>query len=502
MIKRNMLKEIRFNTTLFLVLITLAYIIAFLNLPLIFIVYLPIAALILLASLLFSLTPFFLRLIAVVVKPRRSKILFICLSMCVIPILLFRLTTSTSYRYVEPSSKEVLGSLAYVSWAPLQKEAVLGEEASSGTVKSGVITHDASRAYEGLNLYNFSNTPTAYLIDMSGNILHAWSEITPDRPQWYCAKLCEDGDLLVIIDYKELVRFDWDSTVRWAKRMRAHHDIAISENGDIYCIEAKDELAFFGALPVPICNNYIIRLSPEGRVKEKIPLFDVLKEKIHFSTAAEIYRWLYSPGNLKEMFLEKQRYCFKNTTPPDVFHANAIEIINRDIDGLCEKGDLLVAFWRLDLVAILNAKDRKLAWQWGPGELDRPHNPTLLENGNILIFDNGYERSYSRLVELDPLKKTIAWEYKTDPPKKFFSRTKGASQELPNGNILITESGNGHVFEVTKDGEIVWEFYSPEINRDENKRGVICRMTRLVDVKRCPRLDALVRGARGRNISE
>ena len=44
----------------------------------------------------------------------------------------------------------------------------------------------------------------------------------------------------------------------------------------------------------------------------------------------------------------------------------------------------------------------------------------------------------------------------------FFSAVQGAAQALPNGNVLVTESTKGRVFEVTRDGEIVWEFWNPD----------------------------------------
>jgi hypothetical protein len=37
----------------------------------------------------------------------------------------------------------------------------------------------------------------------------------------------------------------------------------------------------------------------------------------------------------------------------------------------------------------------------------------------------------------------------------------GSAQRLPNGNTLITESAFGRVFEVTKEGEIVWDYVNP-----------------------------------------
>ena len=62
---------------------------------------------------------------------------------------------------------------------------------------------------------------------------------------------------------------------------------------------------------------------------------------------------------------------------------------------------------------------------------------------------------------------------------------------MPNGNTLITESNKGHVFEVTRDGEIVWEFYSPYIDLIKKKRAVIYRMMRITDPENYPNLDGL-----------
>lgn len=37
----------------------------------------------------------------------------------------------------------------------------------------------------------------------------------------------------------------------------------------------------------------------------------------------------------------------------------------------------------------------------------------------------------------------------------------GLAQRLPNDNTLITESSFGRFFEVTNEGEIVWEYVNP-----------------------------------------
>jgi hypothetical protein len=43
----------------------------------------------------------------------------------------------------------------------------------------------------------------------------------------------------------------------------------------------------------------------------------------------------------------------------------------------------------------------------------------------------------------------------------FYSSFISSARRLPNGNILIDEGMNGRVFQVTGDGEIVWEYVSP-----------------------------------------
>jgi len=51
------------------------------------------------------------------------------------------------------------------------------------------------------------------------------------------------------------------------------------------------------------------------------------------------------------------------------------------------------------------------------------------------------------------------------------------------GNTLITESDKGHVFEVTREGKIVWEFYSPEVNRAKKQRMTINQLMRITGIE-------------------
>ena len=99
----------------------------------------------------------------------------------------------------------------------------------------------------------------------------------------------------------------------------------------------------------------------------------------------------------------------------------------------------------------------------------------MLANGNVLIFDNGTLRGYSRVIELNPLTETIEWEYVADPKEAFFSAAISGAQRLPNGNTLICEGGKTRLFEVTQMGKRLG-IYQPY--RHENGRPVIYRCLR------------------------
>ncbi len=83
------------------------------------------------------------------------------------------------------------------------------------------------------------------------------------------------------------------------------------------------------------------------------------------------------------------------------------------------------------------------------------------------------------MLEVDPVTDEIRWEYNGDPPEAFFSALRGGCQRLPNGNTLITESDRGRVFEITPEGEVVWEFYNPVTRSGGSERSAIYRLTRL-----------------------
>jgi hypothetical protein len=93
----------------------------------------------------------------------------------------------------------------------------------------------------------------------------------------------------------------------------------------------------------------------------------------------------------------------------------------------------------------------------------------MLDNGNILLFDNGTYRGYSIVREIKPDTGEVVWEYSNG--EAFFSPFRSGAQRLGNDNTLITECDAGHIFEVTQEKEVVWDFYSPFVAQGDNHLG-------------------------------
>jgi len=113
----------------------------------------------------------------------------------------------------------------------------------------------------------------------------------------------------------------------------------------------------------------------------------------------------------------------------------------------------------------------------------RQHDPDFTRSGQIVVFNNNNDAAEgtlfggSNVLAIDPGTREVTVAYQAAPGQRWFTHVRGKQQILENGNALITENEAGRVFEVTPDGEVVWEF----INRyDEDE------VARMSDAVRYP----------------
>jgi hypothetical protein len=126
----------------------------------------------------------------------------------------------------------------------------------------------------------------------------------------------------------------------------------------------------------------------------------------------------------------------------------------------------MVSFRNISTVGIVDKHSGAFVWKLGHETLAQQHDPTMLPNGHVLIFDNGVQRPdqvmpFSRVIEVDPRTNEIVWEYRDAPLYNFFSPYISGARRLANGNTLITEGNFGRMFQVTPDGQVVWEYVNP-----------------------------------------
>jgi outer membrane protein assembly factor BamB len=316
-----------------------------------------------------------------------------------------------------------------------------------------VVERDPRAVSEGLNLYVSGHAAEAVLMDMKGRTLHRWRyplrRLWPDLaadPQmakleyWRRAYLYPNGDLLGIYEGLGIVKLDAASRVLWSHRGGTHHDLFVTADGTLYTLDREGKIIPRINPDKGVLEDFVTVLDPAGKVLRKISIL----ESFERSPYASLLQRMPREG--------------------DIFHTNTLEVLDgrfADRNPAFRKGNLLISVLKLDTLAVLDPERRTIVWA-RTGGWRRQHQPTFLDDGHLLVFDNtgaGPERS--RVLELDPATGKTVWQYGGTPAEDLFSKTLGSCQRLPNGNTLITESENGRALEVTRDKRVVWEFYNP-----------------------------------------
>ncbi len=65
------------------------------------------------------------------------------------------------------------------------------------------------------------------------------------------------------------------------------------------------------------------------------------------------------------------------------------------------------------------------------------------------------------MLEFNPQTMQITWQYSGTRNNPLYTFAYGRVQILENGNYLITETLGSRVLEITRSGEIVWEYKLP-----------------------------------------
>jgi hypothetical protein len=131
-----------------------------------------------------------------------------------------------------------------------------------------------------------------------------------------------------------------------------------------------------------------------------------------------------------------------------IWHLDASDWTHLNAAQRLANGNTLLSLRNLDLVIEVDPQG-KTVWSYGPLVLKHQHCAWVLENGHLLVTDNGN----ARVIEVDRATQQVVWEY-SEGLKMLIE---GCAYRLPSGNTLITDSGNYRILEVTPDKKKVWE---------------------------------------------
>ena len=324
----------------------------------------------------------------------------------------------------------------------------------------GLQYHDPEKSLSGFTLIAPMAHEAAYLIDGSGAVIHQWALPGALGSKAY---LLPNGNLLLSVFTRDgvhlsgaikipgalggrMIELDWHGNIVWEHTdPNQHHDLCRLENGNTLYLDREE-------MPV----------EKAAQIRGGVPGTGLHQPELQGKMFADVVREVAPNGELA------WEWRFQDIDPSlfslavdchrgEWAHANSIA---PTLDG-----NVLISFRHLDTIMIVDKASKEVVWSMTDRSWGHQHHAEMLPNGDITIFANGmnnlYQPLHSRAIELDPNTKETVWQYIAPQRWTFFSPVMGGVQRLANGSTLICESLNGRVFEVTPEGEIVWDYICP-----------------------------------------
>jgi len=349
----------------------------------------------------------------------------------------------------------------------------------------GTTIYKPEKCYNGYTLFPLR------LIDMNGKLINEW-ELDSSRTmakRVLRAKLLENGHIIVLrgsMISKDggVQEYDWDSHLIWEYflplgYLGPHHDFFRKANGNTLLIcreEVPKKYREKAKDPKRRCFLYsdaILEVTQDKRIIWEWHEYEHL----------DINR--YNKINASPNWQERP----DSNTIIDWTHTNTVQALPEN--KWYDKGDerfkpdnVLISLRQLDLVLIVDRDTKKIVWEYTgdyKGGLSGQHESYMIEKGmpgesNILIFDNGTtpkdiaHAGCSFVLEINPVTKKVVWKYENG--ERFHSNFTSSAQRLANGNTLINETAGGRIFEITSEGEIVWEY----VHRGEKSKTYVTEL--------------------------
>jgi hypothetical protein len=335
---------------------------------------------------------------------------------------------------------------------------------------NSVVIYDENKSFNGFNICE------NLLLDMEGNLIKQSDKLSRFWLLYSNNKNRDIGnnysDFFIftknVIDQNKIVILEKSSneTTENIINYDVHHDFSFVN------LENSSYIPHFLAISTKnyeymkrnVTFDVIYELDMSGNIIKSWSTYEHFDELHNFFNKTALD---YLSDEKYESLLNRDDY----QKAKDYFHVNYIQSIPNNIyeekDSRFKAGNWLISLASVGLIAIIDYDSNNIVWTYGVGEIYGQHCTQMIDNGNILIFDNGYtSRNNSRVIEVNPITKKIVWEFNQLDFRKygydeFYTKYEGCAKKLPNNNTLITISSLGKVIEVSSSKEIVWEWNNP-----------------------------------------
>ncbi len=299
--------------------------------------------------------------------------------------------------------------------------------------------------------------------------------------------------------------FDWDGEPEWSfvysgPDHHQHHDAVQLPNGNVVFIaferKTGEEALAAGRDPEFVADagevhpDTLIEINPwNGEIVWEWRVWDHLVQD--FDPDADNHGVPEAHPELVDINVTS------GMNEADWNHLNAIAY-NAELDQLVVTSAFLGEIWIIDHSTTtaeaaghsggLRGRGGDLLYRWSglsaPSTSNAPQHPSTKHDGtwiadglpgagNLLVFDNdplgGSPESVVVELELPLLddgwyeRAQTVWSFAAEG---FYAPFVSGAQRLAGGNTLVTDGPAGRIFEVTPEGDIVWEYVSPVIEQD------------------------------------
>ena len=381
---------------------------------------------------------------------------------------------------------------------------------------------NSPKAFKGYTLMAPKHNTVTYLIDNDGRVVHQWkSAYEPGQSAYLLPNghLVRAGMLRVQGgtgggEGGRIEEYDWEGNLVWefdhaTRNYQLHHDIKPMPNGHILALmverKSREEAIAAGFDSRLLRDDFlvpdaVVEIEPTppkgGRIVWEWHVWDHLVQNLDPAKPNH-----GDPARHPELV---DVACNGRATPAFWNHMNSLDY-NPELDQIVLSARGCNEIWFIDHSTTTkeaaghsggrHGKGGDLIYRWGnpsaygrgttgDKQLVQQHDAQWVPAnspgaGHITIFNNGYDRGYSSIEEIVPALDNAGrytlesgksfgpekpvWHYEAKNRTDFFSSEISGAHRLPNGNTLICAGVVGHLFEITPEGETVWQYVNPMV---------------------------------------